>query len=91
MDRGFKIFMENSYWRDFYEKAPSDELRECLRYEWNNNPFVCNRPDANYKENMERLERKLGKKDVQYLIDNTPSGQARNSYKEWLERLNKEE
>ena len=80
--RGFDVFMQNAYWKDFYEGAPSDALKAYIKDDFNNNPFVCSnpRPDPALKE-------ALTKDDVQYLLDNAEGSREKAYYKSWLDAL----
>ncbi len=56
MDKGFKRFMKNPYWKKEYDNAPSDALKEHYRLEMNNNKFICEEFEEGYREKRDAIE-----------------------------------
>ena len=55
MGKGFDTFMENPYYRELYENAPSQELKRYYELTWDRSPFVMG---ADYE----------GKKEAEYAV-----------------------
>ena len=81
MKNGFDTFMENPYWKKYYENAPSDALKEYIRFEFENNPYVSEKRADNYEEEKAKITARFTGEDRQYLIDNTTNGQAKTEYR----------
>ena len=81
-DRGFKIFIENPYWKEYYDNAPSEALKAYIKDDFNNNPFVCSKPDPDPE-----LKAALTKDDVQYLLEKAVGGREKSYYKKWMDSL----
>lgn len=87
MGKGFDTFMENPYWREVYEGAPSEELKEYYRIRFDASGFVSGGSKLT-KESKSRLEKlPLSKRDIEYLRDHAGSGMARAYYGRFIKRL----
>lgn len=84
MKNGFDIFMENPYWKKYYESAPSDVLKEYIRLEFENNPYVSEKRADNYEKEKAKITARFTNEDWQYLIDNTTNGQTKLEYRKHL-------
>ena len=71
MDESLKEWLENPYWREYYEKAPSDKCREFITLEFRYN-------DTEEEEDarkMDEAESRLDVEDLKHLAKfegNTP-------------------
>lgn len=79
-NKGFSEFMKNPYWKRMYENAPSEELKEFYRIQFETSPFVMGDDyhDAEAEKKMKSLL--LSKEDIQYMQKYAGSGQARAYY-----------
>lgn len=88
--KGFSTFMKNPYWKNVYENAPSEELKEYYRIRFEISPFVMG-DDYHDAEKEKRLkELSLSKEDIQYIQKYAGSGQARSYYEKAIQRLSGE-
>ena len=81
--------MENPYYREQYENAPSDELKKYYRLTWDKNPFVMGADYDSAKEDEELRRLKLNRSDVEYLSKFAVGGSERMFYRKWLESFDK--
>ena len=87
MRNGFEIFMENPYWKKYYDNAPSDILKKYIKLEFENSPYVSKKQNDDYEEEKAKVMAQFTNEDWQYLIDNTTSGQAKLEYRKHLREL----
>ena len=84
MGKGFDAFMKNPYWRNQYERAPSERLKRYYELVFDSSPFVMG---ANYKSekvDAELRKLRLEKSDVEYLASFAVGGAEKAAYKKWL-------
>ena len=84
MGRGFDTFMENPYYREQYENAPTDSLKQYFRLTWDKNPFVVGTDYDSSKEDAILSKTKFTKEEVEYLAKYAVGGQMKAFYKKWL-------
>ena len=84
MGKGFDTFMENPYYRELYENAPSQELKRYYELTWDRSPFVMGADYEGKKEAEELKKLRLSKKDVEYLAKYAVGGAQKAVYKKWL-------
>ena len=84
MGKGFDTFMENPYWRNVYEDAPGEKLREYYKIRFDASGFV-NGERIEVNEQLERIL--LSKNEIQYIQQYAGSGQARHYYQRFIDRL----
>ncbi len=97
MTTGFDVFMSNPYWRQVYENAPSDRLKE--NYKRSFEYHGLDRLNLSFGEKMrirkelEKQDREdpiiLTKEDWQYLFDNTTNQMERAFIRKIISRLDK--
>ena len=87
MGKGFDTFMENSYWKEIYENAPSENLKEYFRIRFDHSGFVKGAKRNQKAEEEELREIPLTKNDIQYIQSITRNGMARQYYRVFLEKL----
>jgi hypothetical protein len=90
MGKGFETFMENPYWRDVYESAPTEELKEYYRIRFDLSWFVMgeNYHDPEAEKILEKLP--LAKEDIRYIQKHAGSGMAKAYYQKFIQRLSGE-
>ena len=84
MKTGFELFMENPYWKGYFDNAPSKSLKDYIKFKFNNNLSIVSEKEENYFEKRKALEDKLTNEDWEYLIANTDSGMAKTEYRRHL-------
>ena len=84
MGKGFDLFMQNPYYREQYENAPSKELKRYLELEWDSSLFVVGEGYDTSKEDEEMRNLKLKKSDVEYLAKYAVGGAEKAFFKKWL-------
>ncbi len=87
MGKGYDTFMRNPYWKNIFENAPSERLKEYYRIRFDASGFVHDVP-INVDEELERIP--LSKEEIQYIQKFAGSGQARHYYQKFIERLSGE-
>lgn len=89
MGKGFDLFMRNPYYRQMYENAPTERLKQCLKREWDESPFVTG--DVSALEAVEpTTSTKLDKNEVEYLAKFAVGGAEKAFYKKWLSQFDKQ-
>ena len=88
MAKGFDLFMQNPYYREQYENAPSKELKRYLQLEWDSSPFAMGEDYDSSKEDEEMKNLKLSKSDVEYLAKYAVGGAEKAYFKKWLATFN---
>lgn len=87
MAKGFDLFMQNPYYREQYENAPSKELKRYLELEWDSSPFVVGEDYDSSKEDEEMRNLQLQKSDVEYLAKYAVGGAEKAYFKKWLKKF----
>ena len=87
MGKGFDTFMENPYWREVYESAPSERLKEYYRLRFDLSPFVMGEDYQDPEASQKLEELLLSRKDIQYIEKYAGSGMARAYYEKFIQRL----
>ena len=85
MGKGFDTFMRNPYYREMYENAPTERLKQCLRREWDNSPFVTGEEPSEEPDGSTKLD----KSEVEYLAKYAVGGAEKAFYKKWLAQFDK--
>ena len=89
MGVGFETFMNNPYWRDIYENAPSDNLKEHYRLMFDHNSFVSEgEMSEGIKEALRNLS--LSLEDIVYLLEHAGVNVAKVYYSNIIKRLEQE-
>lgn len=63
-ETALKKFMENDYWKEYYESAPSEECREYIKREFVGSLY----PDAGEEADTKALEPTLKADDWRHLL-----------------------
>ncbi len=75
MGAGFDLFMINPYWRQLYENAPSEALRQHYRHSFEYSGLMRLGMDEEEADKQTLKEwgeaQKLSREDLRYLLDNT--------------------
>ena len=90
MGKGFDTFMENPFWREIYESAPSEELKEYYILRFDLSPFVMGEKYRNSAISKKLKELLLSKEDIQYIQKYSGNGMAKAYYKQYIEKLSGE-
>lgn len=80
MEKRFDLYMQNPFWKEYYEKAPTDILKEFIRLQFDNSPFVKGAQDDNFVLMKKKMMNCFTNIEWQYLRDNTLNGQAKCEY-----------
>ena len=87
MGKGFDRFMQNPYYKEQYDGAPSEELKKYYRLTWDASPFVED-SDVDHEKVSEELKKiRLKKSDVEYLAKYAVGGAEKAMLKRWLSQL----
>ena len=84
MGKGFDTFMQNPYYKEQYNNAPSEELKRYFRLTWDRSPFVMGSDYDSTKEDVELRKMRLTKSDVEYLAKFAVGGPQKAACKKWL-------
>ena len=84
MGKGFDTFMQNPYYKEQYDNAPSKEVKRYYELTWDRSPFVMGADYDGKKEAEELKKLRLSKKDVEYLAKFAVEGPQKAAYKKWL-------
>ena len=84
MGKGFDLFMQNPFYREQYENAPSKTLKRYYEISWDDSPFVNDDDGENEEANEELRKMRFTKEDVEYLAKYAVGGQMKAFYKKWL-------
>jgi len=77
-----KVFMNNPYWKSYYDKAPSEECKEFIKWSF----AISSEDDDEEAEKMyKEAEKNLSKDDIQYLYDNEENQMAKSYWKKKLQ------
>ena len=87
MGKGFDTFMKNPYWREVYESAPSERLKEYYRLRFDLSPFVMGEDYHDPKASHKLEELLLSREDIQYIQKYAGSGMAWTYYEKFIQRL----
>ena len=90
MGKGFDTFMENPYWRQIYEEAPSERLKEYYRLRYDLSRFVNGDEYRNEEAEEALKELILYKNDIQYIQRFSGSGMARHYCEGAIQKLSGE-
>ena len=87
MGKGFDTFMQNPYYREMYENAPTDYLRAVFKHSWDNSPFVTG-GDPNKIPPMKGT-RPYTREELEYRMKYATQGRERAYYAKKLAELAK--
>lgn len=87
MGKGFDTFMDNPYWKEIYENAPSDNLKKYFQIRFDHSGFVKDADGHGESEEEKLTEIPLAKADIQYILNFTRNGNARQFYRMFLDKL----
>lgn len=87
MGKGFDTFMENQYWREIYENAPSKELKEYYRIRFEISRFVFGEEYRDEEAEARLEELLLSKTDIENIQRFSGSGMAKQYYEKFIQRL----
>ncbi len=69
VDAARELFSENSYWKDIYDKAPSEACKERIALNFYYSTFFDEaNADDTFAEEVEKVESKLDLEDWKYLL-----------------------
>ena len=87
MGKGFDVFMENEYWRQIYNEAPSDNLRKYYQIMFDISPYVMGDEYKDEQAETELKQIRLTKIDISYMQKNTTLIQAKMYYQRCMNKL----
>jgi len=76
MHKGFELFMQNPYWKEYYDNAPSEKLKKFIAFGFDNNEDYTGSLNAEHK----KMESELSIEDFKYLIQHAGIVQAKIYY-----------
>ena len=90
MGKGTDLFMQNPYWKEIYDNAPSEELKKYYRISFDFFSFseVDKEQQKHAKGELEKIF--LSKEDVKYLMSAAGSNIAKMYYHNALKVLSAE-
>lgn len=82
--KALKAFLQNEYWREYYENAPSDTCKEYIEL-----GFLWSKYARNGDENDRppRFKGELDINDLQYLHDHEGNNRMKYNYKKKIDAL----
>lgn len=83
--RGFDAFMENSSWKEIYDNAPTDLLKEYFRLKFATHPECFDELDDDSDTKLQDLKRQFTSVEWQYLLDTTDNIVAKIYYKRMMQ------
>ena len=83
---GFEKFMQNPYWKEYYESAPTEKLKSYIRYIFEDSACEDENNDQ-YGEKAIEIRETFDENEWQWLIDHTVNNMARSFYKKKFEQL----
>lgn len=84
MGKGFDTFMQNPYYKEQYDNAPSEALKRYFELTWDRSKWVMGEDYDGEKEAEELRKLNLMKSDVEYLAQFAVGGPQKAAYKKWL-------
>lgn len=84
MGKGFDTFMQNPYYREQYEGAPTESLKKYFKQSWDRNPFIVGEDYDDTDSDQEIDESQFTKEEVEYLAKYAVGGQQKAFFKKWL-------
>lgn len=82
--RGFDTFMKNPSWKEIYDNAPTDLLKEYYRFKFDTHPDYFDELDDDNDAKLNEFKRKFTNVEWQYLLDTTDNIVAKIYYKRMM-------
>ena len=83
---GFEAFMKNPSWKEIYDNAPTEFLKEYYKFEFNTDPEYYKGSEEEYLKKLREFREKFTKEEWQYLIDTTENIIAKIEYSKIMKK-----
>ena len=84
------VFRENSYWRSYYDDAPSDKCREYIAFDFACSIYLKKEINNEYWEQNNKLENELDYDDWKWLYKHSGNNPTRKKYKKKMEEMSED-